>query len=218
LAKVGSTRETAMGLMSRLFALTYDRSMARMEKAGFGELRERSIGQAKGDVLEIGGGTGSNLRYYGPAVTSLTITEPEEPMLKRLEKKVREQGSAAKVVRAPAEELPFEDDSFDSVVSTLVLCGVDDQRQALREIRRVLRPGGHLLFIEHVRADDPKLAKTQDRLNGLNKFLVGCECNRATLDTIKAEGFEVDDLEQTELNKVAKFVRPAIVGAAASPS
>ena len=190
-----------MGLMSRLFALTYDRSMARMEKAGFRELRERSIGQAKGDVLEIGGGTGSNLTYYGPAVSSLTVTEPEEPMLKRLEKKVREQGSAAKVVRAPAEKLPFEDDSFDTVVSTLVLCGVDDQRQALGEIRRVLRPGGRLLFIEHVRSDDPKLAKKQDRLNGLNKFLVGCECNRATLDAIRAEGVRgrqprADDAEQ----------------------
>jgi ubiquinone/menaquinone biosynthesis C-methylase UbiE len=207
-----------MGVMSRLFALTYDRSMARMEKAGFRELRERSIGQAKGDVLEIGGGTGSNLAYYGPAVTSLTISEPEEPMLKRLEKKVREQGSQAKVVRAPAEDLPFEDRSFDTVVSTLVLCGVADQRQALREVRRVLRPGGRLLFIEHVRSDDPKLAKTQDRMNGLNKFLVGCECNRATLDTIKAEGFEVDSLEQTTLNKVPKFVRPAIVGAAANPA
>ena len=207
-----------MGLMSRWFALTYDRSMARMEKAGFRELRERSIGQAKGEVLEIGGGTGSNLTYYGPAVSSLTITEPEEPMLKRLEKKVREQGSAAKVVRAPAEKLPFEDDSFDTVVSTLVLCGVDDQRQALREIHRVLRPGGRLLFIEHVRSDDPKLAKKQDRLNGLNKFLVGCDCNRATLDTITAEGFDVDSLEQTTLNKVPKFVAPAIVGAAATPS
>ena len=207
-----------MGLMSRLFALTYDRSMARMEKAGFRELRERSIGQAKGDVLEIGGGTGSNLTYYGPAVSSLTVTEPEEPMLKRLEKKVREQGSAAKVVRAPAEKLPFEDDSFDTVVSTLVLCGVVDQRQALGEIHRVLRPGGRLLFIEHVRSDDPKLAKKQDRLNGLNKFLVGCECNRATLDAIRAEGFEVDSVEQTTLNKVPKFVAPAIVGAAATPS
>jgi ubiquinone/menaquinone biosynthesis C-methylase UbiE len=207
-----------MGMMSRLFALTYDRSMARMEKAGFRELRERSIGQAKGEVLEIGGGTGSNLTYYGPAVSSLTITEPEEPMLKRLEKKVREQGSAAKVVRAPAEKLPFDNDSFDTVVSTLVLCGVDDQPQALREIRRVLRPGGRFLFIEHVRSDDPKLAKKQDRLNGLNRFLVGCDCNRATLDTITAEGFDVDSLEQTTLNKVPKFVAPAIVGAAATPS
>ena len=81
----------------------------------------------------------------------------------------------------------------------------------------MLRPGGRLLFIEHVRSDDPKLAKTQDRMNGVNKFLVGCECNRATLDTIKAEGFEVDSLEQTTLNKVPKFVRPAIVGAALPP-
>lgn len=206
-----------MGLMCRLFALTYDRSMARMEKAGFRELRERSTGEAKGDVLEIGGGTGSNLSYYGPAVTSLTMTEPEEPMLRRLEKKVREQGSPAKVVRAPAEQLPFEDDSFDTVVSTLVLCGVADQKQALREIRRVLRPGGRLLFVEHVRSDDPKLAKKQDRLNGLNKFLVGCECNRATLDAIKAEGFEVDGVEQTTLQKAPKFVRPAIIGEAVSP-
>ena len=82
----------------------------------------------------------------------------------------------------------------------------------------MLRPGGRLLFIEHVRSDDPKLAKKQDRLNGLNKFLVGCECNRATLDAIRAEGFEVDSVEQTTLNKVPKFVAPAIVGAAATPS
>jgi ubiquinone/menaquinone biosynthesis C-methylase UbiE len=207
-----------MSLMTRLYALTYDRSMARMEEAGFRELRERSIGQAKGDVLEIGGGTGSNLPYYGSAVTSLTMTEPEPPMLKRLEKKVRERGSTAKVVRAPAEDLPFEDDSFDTVVSTLVLCGVQDQPRALREVRRVLRPGGRLVFIEHVRSDDPKLARTQDRMNGLNRFLVGCECNRATLDAIRKEGFEVDDVEQRTLDEVPKFVRPAIVGTALSPS
>ncbi len=207
-----------MSLMRRLFALTYDRSMARMEKAGFRELREGALAQATGDVLEIGGGTGSNLRYYGPAVTSLTIAEPEAPMLKRLEKKVREQRSPAKVVRAPAEHLPFADDSFDTVVSTLVLCGVDDQRTALQEIRRVLRPGGRLVFIEHVRSDDPKLAKLQDRMNRLNRFVAGCDCNRATLDTIRSEGFEVETLERTALDKVPKFVRPAIVGTAAAAS
>jgi ubiquinone/menaquinone biosynthesis C-methylase UbiE len=202
--------------MSRFFALTYDRSMARMEKAGFRELREQAIAQARGDVLEIGGGTGSNLSYYGPAVKSLTITEPEAPMLKRLEKKVREQGSSAKVVRAPAEDLPFDGDSFDTVVSTLVLCGVDDQARALREIHRVLRPGGRLVFIEHVRSDEPKLARTQDRMNGLNRFVAGCDCNRATLEAITREGFEVESLEQTTLKKVPKFVRPAIVGTAAT--
>jgi ubiquinone/menaquinone biosynthesis C-methylase UbiE len=131
---------------------------------------------------------------------------------------VREQGSPAEVVPAPAEELPFEAGSFDTVVSTLVLCGVEDQPRALREIRRVLRPGGRLLFVEHVRSDDPKLAKTQDRMNGLNKFVAGCECNRTTLDAIKAEDFEVDALEHTTLEKAPKFVRPTIVGTAASPS
>lgn len=207
-----------MSLMSRIFALTYDRSMARMEEAGFRELRRRALAQAAGDVLEIGGGTGSNLPYYGPAVTSLTISEPEAPMLRRLEKKVREQGSTTRVVRAPAEDLPFPDGSFDTVVSTLVLCGVADQPRALREIRRVLRPGGRLVFIEHVRSEDPKLARWQDRLNRLNRFVAGCECNRATLETIRREGFEVENLETTTLNKVPKFVRPAIVGAATAVS
>ena len=146
------------------------------------------------------------------------MTEPYAPMLKRLEQKVREQGSTAKVVPAPAEKLPFEDDSFDTVVSTLVLCGVDDQQQALREIRRVLRPGGRLLFIEHVRSGDPKVAKMQDRWNGLNRFVAGCECNRETLDAIKAEGFAVESVEQTTMPKAPKFVAPAIVGTATTPS
>jgi len=204
--------------MSRWFAFTYDRSMARMEQAGFRELRERALARATGDVLEIGGGTGSNLPYYGSGVTSLTIAEPEQPMLKRLEKKVREQRAMVKVVRAPAEELPFADDSFDTVVSTLVLCGVDDQPRSLHEIRRVLRPGGRLVFIEHVRSDDPKLAKKQDRLNGLNRFVAGCDCNRDTLDAIRNEGFVVESVERTTLDKVPKFVSPAIVGTASAAS
>ena len=203
-----------MSLRSRFFALTYDHSIAKVEKAGLGDLRRGLLAEATGDVLEIGAGTGANLSHYGADITSLTVTEPEPPMLKRLEKHVREEGSPAKVLRAPAEDLPFEDDSFDTVVSTLVLCGVDDQPRSLREIRRVLRPGGTLIFIEHVRSDEPKLARLQNRMNGLNRFMVGCECNRPTLDSIKAEGFEVDRLERTTLSKVPKFVRPLIAGTA----
>jgi SAM-dependent methyltransferase len=147
-------------------------------------------------------------------VTSLTVTEPEPPMLKRLTRKAREQGSPATVLRAPAEDLPFEDASFDTVVSTLVLCGVDDQPRAVRELRRVLRPGGRLIFLEHVRSDDPRVAGRQDRMNPINRFLVCCDCNRPTLDTIRAGGFEVTELEQTELPKAPAHVRPLIVGAA----
>jgi ubiquinone/menaquinone biosynthesis C-methylase UbiE len=203
-----------MGLRSRFFAFTYDRFSRGSEQAGLAELRRNLIAGASGDVLEIGGGTGANLGYYGTDVESLTITEPEPPMLKRLERKAREQNSQATVLPASAEKLPFEDASFDTVVSTLVLCGVDDQPRVLRELRRVLRPGGRLIFLEHVRSDDPRVAKMQDRLNPVNRFFVCCDCNRPTLETIRLTGFEVTELEQTELPKAPPFVRPLIVGVA----
>ena len=203
-----------MSLRRRFFALTYDRQVAKVERAGLGELRRKSLADASGRVLEVGSGTGANLPYYGPGVESLTVTEPEPAMLRRLEQRVREQAPKAKVVRAPAEQLPFEDDTFDVAVSTLVLCGVDDQARALGELRRVLRPGGRLIFIEHVRSDKPGLARWQDRLNGLNKFVACCDCNRRTLDSIKAQGFEVTKVDHTELKKVPPFVRPLVVGTA----
>jgi ubiquinone/menaquinone biosynthesis C-methylase UbiE len=198
--------------------MTYDRQSAKVEKAGLGALREALLAGASGRVLEIGAGTGANLSYYGPAAQSLTVTEPESPMLRRLQRRVSEQARQAEVLQAPAEDLPFEDDSFDTAVSTLVLCGVSDQSRALSELRRVLRPGGRLIFIEHVRSDDPGLARWQDRMNGLNRFVVCCECNRPTLDSIKAEGFEVTQLERTTLKKVPPFVRPLIVGTATVPA
>jgi ubiquinone/menaquinone biosynthesis C-methylase UbiE len=203
-----------MRIGSSLFAFMYDRMSAKSEDAGLRELRRRVLAGARGRVLEIGGGTGANLQHYGPGVESLTVTEPEPPMLRRLDRKVREQAPLTKVLRARAEELPFADDSFDTVVSTLVLCGVDDQKQSLREVHRVLRPGGQFIFIEHVRSDEPKVARMQDRMNGVNRFVVRCDCNRATLDTIEAEGFTVTKLDRTELPKAPPFARPLIVGVA----
>jgi len=207
-----------MGLRTKVFAMTYDRQIARSEKAGLRALREDLLVGARGHVIEIGGGTGANLPCYGPAVTSLTITEPQPPMLRRLEGSVRAQRSAARVLRAPAEDLPFDDDSFDVAVSTLVLCGVDDQPRALRELRRVLRPGGRLLFIEHLRSGDPGTARLQDRLNWLNRMVVCCDCNRPTLDSIRAAGFTVTQVEHTELPKAPPFVRPAVLGSATVPA
>ena len=207
-----------MSLRTRFFALTYDRQIARTEKAGLRAMRERLLAEASGDVLEIGGGTGANLPCYGPAVTSLTITEPQPPMLRRLETRVRDRRPGATVLRAPAEDLPFEDDSFDVAVSTLVLCGVDDQPRALRELRRVLRPGGRLLFVEHLRSADPATARLQDRLNWLNRLVVCCDCNRPTLDTIRGAGFTVAQVEDTTLPKAPPFVRPTIVGSAMAPA
>jgi len=207
-----------MSLRKRLFALTYDRMSAKAEKAGLGALRKELLAGASGDVLEIGGGTGANLPYYGAAVETLTVTEPDTLMLRRLERRAREHAPLAKVLRAPAEDLPFDDATFDTVVSTLVLCGVDDQPRALRELHRVLRPGGRLVFMEHVRSDEPRLARLQDRMNGINRFVVCCDCNRPTLQTIEAERFEVTRLERRTMPKAPPFVRPLIVGVATAPA
>ena len=101
---------------------------------------------------------------------------------------------------------------------TLVLCGVDDQPRALRELRRVLRPGGQLLFIEHVRSADPGRARLQDRMNWLNRLVVCCDCNRPTLDSIRAAGFTTMQVRHTALPKTPKFVSPAIMGTATTPA
>lgn len=201
-----------MSLRWTILAPLYDRMSRKSEAAGMGAMRESLLAEASGRVLEIGGGTGVNLRYY-EGVDSLVVTEPEPAMLRRLHDRVRGQAPRAEVVQAPAEDLPFEDASFDTVVSTLVLCGVDQER-SLGEVRRVLRPGGRLLFLEHVRSDDPGLARLQDRMNPLNRFLVGCECNRETLAAIEAAGFTISRVERTTMPEAPKFVRPAILGTA----
>jgi ubiquinone/menaquinone biosynthesis C-methylase UbiE len=206
-----------MSLRGRFFAATYDRQIAKTEAAGLRALRRQVIAAAAGDVVEIGGGTGANLGFYGDEVRALTITEPEAPMLRRLERRAQEQAPEAMVLRAPAEDLPFEDDAFDVAVSTLVLCGVSDQPRALRELRRVLRPGGRLLFIEHVRSDDPKLARHQDRMNPINRFVVHCDCNRPTLGCIEEAGFTITTVDRGTLPKAPKFISPLIVGTATAP-
>jgi ubiquinone/menaquinone biosynthesis C-methylase UbiE len=205
-----------MSLWGRIFAAGYDRMMAGTERAGLAQRRQRLLQHVHGRVLEIGGGTGANLIHYPTTVGELVITEPEEPMARRLEARLATSETAARVVRAPAEQLPFADDSFDFVVSTLVLCTVSDQRGALAEIHRVLRPDGRLLFLEHVRAPEPALARWQDRLHPLwLRFGHGCNCNRPTLENMRAAAFEVGDLEQGEIPKAPPIVRPLICGSAA---
>jgi ubiquinone/menaquinone biosynthesis C-methylase UbiE len=203
-----------MSLRERFFAVMYDRMSARMEEACMQAHRRALLADVRGDVLEIGGGTGANLPYYGDGIATLTLTEPSEPMIGRLQRRVDELGMTAKVLRAPAEDLPFADDSFDVVVSTLVLCGVGDQSLALHELRRVLRPGGRLVFVEHVRSDEPSVERLQDRMNWLNKLVVKCDCNRRTLDSMLAAGFTTTQLEQGTLETAPPFARPLIWGVA----
>jgi ubiquinone/menaquinone biosynthesis C-methylase UbiE len=204
-----------MSIWGHIFAAMYDRMLGKAERDGLSDHRRALLAAANGDVLEIGGGTGANLEYYGEGVRTLTIVEPEKPMLRRLQRHIEQSAPQAKALRAPAEDLPFNDASFDVVVSTLVLCTVDDVPRALREVHRVLRPGGKLLFIEHVRSDDPALARTQDCMLPINvRIGHGCHPNRRTLDSIREAGFEVSSLERDTLKHTPKFIRPLIVGVA----
>jgi ubiquinone/menaquinone biosynthesis C-methylase UbiE len=205
-----------VNLWGRVFAACYDRMMAGSEKAGLAEHRKKLLGRARGRVLEIGGGTGANLPYYMDAVEELVVTEPEEPMARRLERKLADHPRPVQLVRASAEQLPFQDGLFDTVVSTLVLCTVHDQPRALAEIHRVLKPGGQFLFLEHVRSDDPKLARWQDRLNGFNTRIGhGCNCNRPTLETVERTGFSLGEVTHDRFPKAPPLVRPLVVGTAA---
>jgi len=203
-----------MSFGERLFAAMYDRFSARSEKATFSAHRQSLLAGVRGDVLEVGSGTGANLSHYGDTLATLTLTEPSKPMVRRLQRRASELAPDATVLRAPAEDLPFEDASFDVVVSTLVLCGVDDQPRALRELHRVLRPGGTLIFMEHVRSEDPKVARLQDRMNRVNNVVVHCDCNRPTVDSIRAAGFSIKQLERGTIAKAPPFVRPLVVGVA----
>lgn len=209
-----------MSIYGRIFAAGYDLFMKRTEEETMQPHRRALLARVRGRVIEIGGGTGANLPFYGSDVDELVITEPEEPMAKRLERKLSEYPQLpARVLRAPAEELPVEDGTFDFAVSTLVLCTVEDPARSLSELRRTLKPDGELVFLEHVRSDDPGLAKWQDRLHGLQyRIGHGCHCNRPTLDNVNAAGFTVDELERDTIKKAPPIVRPLIAGVASLPT
>jgi ubiquinone/menaquinone biosynthesis C-methylase UbiE len=198
----------------RVWPALYDLMGSRMEKY-FAEHRRVALAQARGRVLEIGAGTGFNLPHYPPDTDELVLTEPSAGMLARVRRRAAETDRRATAVQASAEALPFEDSSFDTVVSTLVLCSVDDVDGVLREIHRVLRPGGQLIFVEHVRSDDPRRARWQDRLERpWMKVADGCHPNRATLERIAAAPFDLVDVERSELPKSPPIVRPLVAGRA----
>ena len=202
----------------RLFAALYDRGLAATEEAGLRDRRRALLAGARGPTLEIGAGTGLNVPHYGPGVSELVLTEPGEHMAARL----REKPAAARadaVVAAPAERLPFPDARFETVVGTLVLCTIPDPAAALAEVARVLRPGGRLLFLEHVRSPEPRIARWQDRLMAPWRLIGdGCHCNRDTLAAITASPLEVEHVEDGTMPKAPAIVRPLIQGAAVRPA
>jgi ubiquinone/menaquinone biosynthesis C-methylase UbiE len=181
-------------------------------------MRRQALAPASGRTIDIGAGTGANLKLYPDAVTELVLAEPDHHMAKRIRPKLAESGRSAEVVEAGAEDLPFEDSSFDTAVFTLVLCTIPDPARALEEAARILRPGGRALFLEHVRSNDPKLARWQDRLAGPWRFFNdGCNCNRDTVATIGASPLELGDVERLRMPKAPPVVRPVARGSAGLP-
>jgi SAM-dependent methyltransferase len=209
---IGTRVASKSDAWARVFPALYDPFLWIGERAGVGGLRTELLGRATGRTVELGSGTGLNLRHY-PDGLELILTEPDAAMRKRLTHRLGQTQRLAHVLDAMGERLPLEDESVDTVASTLVLCTVDAPDLALREIGRVLRPGGQLLFLEHVRSESPRLARWQDRLAGpWRRFAEGCRCNRATGELIRASGLELKHVQEARWRAMPPIVRPLLSG------
>ena len=182
------------------------------------EVRRRLLADTAGRVLEVGAGSGTNFAHYPPAVTQVVAVEPE-PYLRELAERAADRAPVpVSVVDGVAEALPAGDGEFDTAVITLVLCSVADQPRALRELHRVLRPGGRLLFLDHVRGEGPPLTVVQDALDRTVWPVVGggCHVGRDTAAEIPAAGFTVERLERRRLpdTRIPLPMAPHIIGTA----
>ncbi len=201
--------------VARAFSAWYGRMMRRIDERGLRDVRRALIAEAHGRVLDIGTGTGSNLPLF-PEAVDLVLSEPSPNMLRALRPRLSEEGRTdVDLVQAGAEDLPFDDASFDCVTATLVMCTMPDPRAGLEEIARVLKPGGAFLFLEHVRSTNHRVARTQDRLERPWRFLAdGCHCNRDSLATIEASPLTLQRVQHGRMPLAPKFMDPLIYGRA----
>ncbi|WP_033823684.1 class I SAM-dependent methyltransferase [Kitasatospora sp. MBT63] len=204
-------------LARHCFAAAYDTINGPAERAGLRERRRTLLARADGATVEIGAGTGLNLPHYPAAVTRLVLVEPDPHMRRRLRARAGGLDRAVEILDASAEQLPLPDSSFDTAVVTFALCSVAEEQSVLAEIARVLRPGGRLLFLEHVRSADPEVAAKQDR-RPFPYPLIGCYPNRATLEAIEASPLTVESVFRGEVPKVPRVESPMIVGTARRPA
>jgi len=199
----------------RVFAALYDRMCAPAEHAGLADRRRRLLARAEGDVLEIGGGTGANLPHYPSAgVERVVVVEPDGAMRRRLLGRVASAPVPVEVHETGIDDAPFPDRSFDTVVSTLVLCTVPDPGRALARIRALLKPGGRLLFLEHVGGVGIKL-RLQHLVSPMwQRLLGGCHPDRDLVGAIRSAGFTIAECDRFDLPKVSRLARGAAQGVA----
>lgn len=207
--------------MSALMAFFYDRTMSALEKACLHDWRAELLCEVKGEVLEIGAGTGANIAYYPRNDVRLVLSEPDAAMRKQLAMKVAaSQRGDIHLISLQAEKLPLDDNRFDYVVASLVCCSVTDIDRSLAEIYRVLKPGGHYIFIEHVAAKkNSKARRWQDWLTPMwRKFAGNCHLNRETENAMERAGFRFEKIYRDGMpDSVPAIVRSSIHGIAVKP-
>ncbi len=200
-----------------IFARIYTKYSRSMEKGGLAELRGRLLAGLHGKVLEVGAGNGMNFPHYPAQVESVLAVEPDRYLRERAVEAAASAKVRIEVIDGTAGLIPAPDGSFDAVVMSLVLCSVD-QGAALREARRVLKPGGRLHFLEHVRAETPVLNRAQRIVDATfwPTLFGGCHTNRDTLGALEAAGFTIAQLERFFFpeSKVATPASPCILGVA----
>lgn len=204
-----------------IFARVQARLAARMEDAGVAAHRIEALTGLAGRVVEVGAGSGVNFQHYPTSVTELVAIEPEAYLRRQAQAAAERAPIPVTVVDGVAEALPAADGAFDAAVAALVLCSVSDQARALAELRRVIRPGGELRFYEHVRAQDPRLAGLQRRLDHWlwPRVAGGCHTSRDTAAAIGVAGFEIDRCRRFTFKPVALAAptSPMILGTARRP-
>ena len=201
-----------------IFARIYTQFSQAAEKAGTAAHRDELLRGVTGRVIEVGAGNGLNFAHYPPTVTEVVAVEPEPYLRDRAVEEAQRAPVPITVVHGTAEDLPVDDESFDVAVASLVLCSVRDQKRALDEIQRVLRPGGELRFFEHVRSHHHRLARAQTIADRTiwPRIAGGCHAARDTRRAIVDAGFEIDDERRFEFKpcSIAFLTAPHILGRA----
>ncbi|WP_175498222.1 class I SAM-dependent methyltransferase [Desulfuromusa kysingii] len=201
---------------SYLLAKSYDFAMRNTEKRCLQQWRSNLLSQARGNVLEIGAGTGVNLQHYPGHIAQLTLSEPDPQMRRILQKKnLTTPTIPVHITSWEIETTGMPDSSFDTIVSTLVLCSVPDLSRSLSEIYRLLRPQGTLLFLEHVASDHPQTLHWQRRVEPFWSLCAGnCRLTRDTAVAIQTSGLEIERCIEAPMAGTPSFVRRTIRGSA----